>query len=186
MASPTGPSSPRRTQQSPRQTPPRLTNLPRFHPANFANYVNSTSTSATSSSTTSPDSSATSPTNPLSPRTARQTPQLSEAQRQLYNYHRELYSLNRSGSEANSPSTTTFITSRPASPFLQPLASPGAVTPLELEEADQADEYLMAGFRSKQSSSTSLNEAAKDQIFDTYMKREQRSKSGRSATRTLQ
>lgn len=101
---------------------PKLPNLPRFHPANFP--------SSHSSLAVTPSSSMGSPQPPMSPRA--QQRQISEAQKQLYAYQRE--ALSRSGSYQS-----TSI--KPASPRLQPAASPGAVTPLELE----GENYLVAG-----------------------------------------
>ena len=163
-------SSPRRpTPRSPRQGPPTLSNLPRFHPANFANYVNSTSSSNVSSNTTSPEPAPNSPQGPVSPRAQRSTPQLSEAQRQLYLYHRELFNLNRPSSGAISPGGSGFYMSSPSSPNLQPLASPGAVTPLELEEAEPADGYVAAGLQPPHATSPP---SSKDQTLDAWARRE--------------
>ena len=135
---PPSPRSPRRHHKPRpcRQAPPTLPTLPRFHPANFPGYVQSNSSPSASSNTKSVDPHVTNPS--LSPRTTRQS-QLTDAQRQLYAYHRELFSLNRSAS----PNYSGLNISRPASPHLEPIASPGAVTPLELEEADQSEGYLV-------------------------------------------
>lgn len=165
-------SSRRQPPQSSRQSPLTLSNLPRFHPANFANYVHSTTSSNSSSTTTSPESDLNSPQEPVSPRSARSTAQLSEAQRQLYLYHRELFNLNRSGSGASSPSGSGFTNSRPVSPNLQPLASPGAVTPLELEQSGQADNYLVAGIQTAHAPPMA---DSNDEVIDTYIRREARS-----------
>ena len=144
---------------------PTLSNLPRFHPANYATYaqVNSVSSSSNSSNVTCPESLSSISQGPLSPRSCTHpSPQLSEAQRQLYLYHRELYSINRSGSN---PSTPYGVGSRPASPNLQPLASPGAVTPFELEEADQDEGYLMR-------SAGASTSAARTDVLEHYIRRE--------------
>lgn len=101
---------------------PKLPNLPRFHPANFP--------SSHSSLVVTPSSSTSSPQPPMSPRS--QQRQISDAQKQLYAYQREM--LSRSGSYQ---ATST----KPTSPRLGPCASPGAVTPLELE----GENYLVAG-----------------------------------------
>ncbi|OJD33226.1 uncharacterized protein BKCO1_3200011 [Diplodia corticola] len=105
----------------------RLPSLPRFHPANFP--------SSSSSAATTPSTNPNSPQPPPSPRS--QQKQYSEAQQQLYMYQRELI--------ANA--TRNMATgSKPASPRLNPLGSPGPVTPLELE--GQGGDYLTAGAKS--------------------------------------
>ena len=169
MAAPSARPNPRST----RQAPPTMANLPRFHPANFANYVHSHSSSNVPTNVITSQSHSNTPSTQLSPRSGRQTSQLSEAQQQLYLYHRELFSLNRSGSGASSPSLTGFSTSRPASPNLRPMASPGAVTPLELEEAEQQSEgYLMAGPTHQHLQRALLNDVSGKEIVDTYILRE--------------
>src|SRR5215469_6935893 len=101
---------------------PKLPNLPRFHPANFP--------SSHSSLAVTPSSSITNPQPPMSPHS--QQRQISEAQKQLYAYQREVLSR---------PSSWQSTLAKPTSPRLAPCASPGAVTPLELE----AENYLVAG-----------------------------------------
>ncbi|KAF2087313.1 hypothetical protein K490DRAFT_65705 [Saccharata proteae CBS 121410] len=106
----------------------QLPSLPRFHPANFPS---SNSPSASGTPATNPNS----PQPPTSPRS--QQRQYSEAQRQLYLYQRELI--------ANATRTGMSTSgTKPVSPRLNPLGSPGPVTPLELE--GQGD-YLSAGAR---------------------------------------
>ncbi|KAH8722536.1 hypothetical protein GQ44DRAFT_622348 [Phaeosphaeriaceae sp. PMI808] len=100
----------------------RLPSLPRFHPANFVSSQNS---SAAVTPVTGPNS----PT-PVSPR-ARQY----EVQRQMYAYQQQL--LANTSRQVRAPTSA-----KPTSPRLAPLASPGAVTPLELGAADS---YLTAG-----------------------------------------
>lgn len=131
-----------------RQAHPTLPALPRFHPANYA--VTSPSTSAVPTNESNANATRfleNSVTGPLSPRSTtalRQYP--SEPQRQLYLHQRELLSLNRPSPSFNIPTTTntniyattttngtrspTFRFSRPSSPHLAPLGSPGPVTPL--------------------------------------------------------
>jgi hypothetical protein len=70
--------------------------------------------------------------------------QISEAQKQLYAYQREVLS------RPNSWQSTSV---KPTSPRLAPCASPGAVTPLELE----GENYLVAG-------STSSNKKQSDYV----------------------
>ena len=113
---------------------PQLPNLPRFHPANFP--------SSQSSLAVAPSSSINSPQPPMSPRS--QQRQISEAQKQLYAYQREVLSR---------PVSWQSTLIKPASPRLAPCASPGAVTPLELE----GENYLVAG-------STSPNKMQPDYV----------------------
>lgn len=58
----------------------------------------------------------------------------SEAQKQLYLFQRETLAAHNTG--------FTPLRERPSSPRLEPLGSPGPVTPLELEGTEG---YLMAG-----------------------------------------
>ncbi|RMX96235.1 hypothetical protein D0868_11294 [Hortaea werneckii] len=103
----------------------KLPSLPRFHPANFP--------SANSSMQSTPEA-MNSPQPPVSPRAHQRM--LSDAQRQLFAYQREMVSAAR----AQSPGKGE----KPVSPRLAPLGSPGPVTPLELGDEDG---YLAAGAR---------------------------------------
>ncbi|KAL9056426.1 MAG: hypothetical protein Q9162_002907 [Coniocarpon cinnabarinum] len=126
-----------------RQPHPVMSNLPRFHPANYVSPQTTSPASRPSSASTSPAMVFPDPSPQLTPRTSRQTPnQLTDAQRQLYAYHSELYNLNRPSSSRGSG---------PGSPNLRPLSSPGAVTPLELEESD---DYLDVGSKNAANAST--------------------------------
>jgi hypothetical protein len=107
----------------------RLPSLPRFHPANFASSQNS-------SQAVTPVTGPNSPNTPSSPQSSR-TRQY-EVQRQMYAYQQQILA-NTSRNVRPPPST------KPTSPRLAPLASPGAVTPLELGGADG---YLTAGVNS--------------------------------------
>ncbi|KAK4546882.1 hypothetical protein LTR36_001614 [Oleoguttula mirabilis] len=98
----------------------KLPSLPRFHPANFP--------SAHSSLQATPDGVA-SPHGPMSPRAHQRM--LSDAQKHLYAYQRDVISAARASS--------------PVRGKLAPLGSPGPVTPLELEGEEG---YLVAGARS--------------------------------------
>lgn len=62
----------------------------------------------------------------------------SDAQKQLYFNQREMFSAARGATSPNA-------SGKPVSPRLQPLGSPGPVTPLELEGEEG---YLLAGARS--------------------------------------
>lgn len=97
----------------------RLSSLPRFHPANFP--------SQNSSTTNTPATGPNSPQPPLSPRTHQK--QYSDAQRQMFTYY--------TGRHSPRGSIT-----KPTSPRLIPMGSPGPVTPLELEDGGG---YLTAG-----------------------------------------
>ncbi|KAI9835090.1 MAG: hypothetical protein M1819_002642 [Sarea resinae] len=110
---------PRRHQTGPLKLPA----LPRFHPANYQ--------SPSSSSATTPASGLNSPQGQL-----RQYP--SDAQRQLQSYQRDIFS---QASRASRDSTGQMGI-KPTSPKLQPLGSPGPVTPLMLEEGGG---YMVAG-----------------------------------------
>jgi hypothetical protein len=102
----------------------RLPSLPRFHPAN---YASSQSSSQANTPTAGPDS----PHSPASPRSSNRQ---YEVQRQMYLYQQQLL--------ANTNRQHRGM-GKPTSPRLEPLASPGAVTPLEL--GDDAGGYLTAG-----------------------------------------
>ncbi|KAF1965961.1 hypothetical protein BU23DRAFT_487853 [Bimuria novae-zelandiae CBS 107.79] len=104
----------------------RLPSLPRFHPAN---YASSQGSNAAGTPTTNPNS----PQPPLSPRAHQR--QYSEVQRQMYTYQQQLM--------ANAARQARAST-KPTSPKLTPLDSPGPVTPMELEGADG---YLTAGMK---------------------------------------
>ncbi|KAL0253025.1 hypothetical protein SLS55_010475 [Diplodia seriata] len=124
----------------------RLPSLPRFHPANFPS-------SSSSSAATTPNTNPNSPQPPPSPRS--QQKQYSEAQRQLYVYQRELI--------ANA--TRNMATgSKPASPRLNPLGSPGPVTPLELE--GQGGDYLTAGAKAAGNLCDSRNDLVEKLLHD--------------------
>ncbi|KAF2643910.1 hypothetical protein P280DRAFT_477354 [Massarina eburnea CBS 473.64] len=111
----------------------RLPQLPRFHPANFASSQNS---SAAGTPGTGPSS----PQPPLSPRAHQK--QYSDIQRQMYAYQQQLM--------ANAARQARGPTAKPTSPRLNPLESPGPVTPMELEGADG---YLTARMGSSDASS---------------------------------
>ena len=104
----------------------KLPSLPRYHPANFPS-------SHSSSVQTTPDATSLgSPQAPLSPRAHQRV--VSDAQKHLLAYQREMIS------RAQTPGGLD----KPLSPKLEPLGSPGPVTPLELE-GDGG--YLVAGAR---------------------------------------
>ena len=104
----------------------RLPSLPRFHPANFASSQNSSNAGT-------PITGPNSPNTPSSPRTAHNRQY--EAQRQMYAYQQQL--LANTSRQIRGPDSM-----KPTSPRLEPLASPGAVTPLELGAGDG---YLTSG-----------------------------------------
>ncbi|KAF2851779.1 hypothetical protein T440DRAFT_394353 [Plenodomus tracheiphilus IPT5] len=110
----------------------RLPSLPRFHPANYASSQNS---SHAATPVTGPNS----PQMPVSPRGG--SNRQYEVQRQMYLYQQQLLA-NTRHAQGTGP--------KPTSPRLAPLASPGAVTPLELEH--EADGYLTAGINPNEAS----------------------------------
>lgn len=135
------PSGRRRPQVQPRQSSTsgpamhlRLPSLPRFHPANFG----TPSSSASGTPVTGPNS----PNPPVSPRSGN-TVSKYEAQKQMYLYQQQLQA--RTTSQVRGA-----LSARPISPRLDPLASPGAVTPLELEGTDS---YLTAGVNPQEAAS---------------------------------
>lgn len=112
----------------------RLPSLPRFHPANFG--------TPTSSVSGTPVTGPNSPNPPVSPRSS-STVSKYEAQKQMYLYQQQLQA-------KTSGQVRGALGVRPTSPRLDPLASPGAVTPLELEGTDS---YLTAGVNPQEAAS---------------------------------
>lgn len=88
----------------------------------------------------------TSPQPPISPRAHQRL--YSDAQKQLYFNQREFLT---AAVRASSPNAA----GKPISPRLQPLGSPGPVTPLELERDEG---YLVAGARGKTAEATPSEE----------------------------
>lgn len=129
----------------------QLPHLPRFHPANFSNHSTPDGASATSS-----------PQPPMSPRAHQRM--YSDAQKHLYLNQREALS---AAARVTSPGQVR----KPLSPRLQPLGSPGPVTPLELEGQEG---YLIAGARN---SSSHAATASKD-IVETFIKQEKTRRQG--------
>ena len=134
--------SPKSTPKPTRKVPTlQLPPMPRFHPANYT-------ASATSSHKQRPslESVMTEPSDVvLAPITSQQRhrrvsqPSLSEAQQQLYQYHRDITSINNRPEK----SPTTYKVGKlsplavPNSPRMDPKGSPGPIlTPLELEEEE--------------------------------------------------
>ncbi|KAI5210354.1 hypothetical protein E4T42_01343 [Aureobasidium subglaciale] len=131
-------SSQMRHRTSPAGNTLKLPGLPRFHPANFPS-------SQTSSAANTPGAGGPlSPNNPpVSPKAQQRL--YSEAQKQLYLYHRETVAAQAAVAAAASSSSArpqSVRFEKPLSPRLAPLGSPGPVTPLELEGQDG---YLLAG-----------------------------------------
>ncbi|THV93988.1 hypothetical protein D6D03_02818 [Aureobasidium pullulans] len=118
----------------------KLPGLPRFHPANFPS---SQSSSVANTPGTASNSGHPSPNPPVSPKAQQRL--YSEAQKQLYLYHRETVAAQAAVAAAASASSgrpQSVRYEKPLSPRLAPLGSPGPVTPLELEGQDG---YLLAG-----------------------------------------
>jgi hypothetical protein len=140
----------------------QLPSLPRFHPANFPSSHGSTH------STPDGSSAMTSPQPPMSPRTHQRM--YSDAQKQLYLHQREVLS---AAARVTSPGPIR----KPISPRLQPLGSPGPVTPLELEGAEG---YLIGGVRS-----TSANNAAPSaELVEKFIQQEARRQRNSSPSST--
>jgi hypothetical protein len=132
----------------------KLPSLPRFHPANFPS-------SQHSSAGNTPGTGVTSPQGPLSsPRP--HSRQHSDLQRQLHAYQRGLIA----SAMRTSPATSPRAAAKPDSPRLEPLGSPGPVTPLMLEEQGG---YLVAGSRS-----SGKPEAAQDELVEKFIQDEAR------------
>lgn len=196
---------PRSQPTSRRRAPhPTLPTLPRFHPANYATTSSSTSAVSAMTSPSTPRSAGISSnldhinfhtTRPLSPRTNTQLRQYSsDAQRQLYLYHRELLSLNRGSSSPNVAAfnvnahsgTSPLLAAHhsmlspnnrahsPQSPHLIPLASPGGpMTPLILEgEVDQSEGYLLARVGSREAGNHPFDRLGVNEVVDNLIRRE--------------
>ncbi|KAL9583730.1 MAG: hypothetical protein Q9212_002536 [Teloschistes hypoglaucus] len=101
----------------PRSTPLTIPSLPPYHPANYESHKGSSQTSRPSSSS--------------------HGHQLSDAQKKLQRHQRELV-VNATRNVSRSSAMTPVR--RPSSPRLDPLSSPGPITPLALEE--QTDYFL--------------------------------------------
>lgn len=121
----------------------KLPALPRYHPANFPSGHSSVQTTPDTTSLGSPQA-------PLSPRAHQRV--VSDAQKHLLAYQREMIS------RAQSPGGID----KPMSPRLEPLGSPGPVTPLELE-GDGG--YLVAGARHSGSDEDKGREELVDQLI---------------------
>lgn len=153
----------------------QLPSLPRFHPANYnaSNLGNSSSNflSQAPSLVTSPASASSSP-QPSRPASSGSNfhASLSDAQKQLYHYQREMISLNRL---SRSPSIRSHPSPRePGSPLLNPLGSPGPITPLELEHEERSEEKAAGYFLVGSSPHAILDETAKDEILEAYIHKE--------------
>ena len=140
-----------RLRSSPRPSPPRssngslkLSSLPRFHPANFPSSQHSSVGNTPTSGPSSP------PPPPISPR------QQHQHQRLYFDRPQQLR-----------PSDAL---AKPLSPKLQPLGSPGPVTPLMLE--DQGG-YVTAGAR--------CSGAAQDEVVDRLIREEARRRERRTS-----
>jgi len=133
----------------------KLPPLPRFHPANFP--------SAYSSMQNTPDGM--SPSQP--PASPRSYAQRNDLRQQMYVSQREMMS---AALRVSSPGQN----SRPISPRLAPIGSPGPVTPLELEEEGG---YLVAGVRH----ATNENDVPMD-LVDDMIDREVRRQQPRQST----
>ncbi|KAI4132331.1 MAG: hypothetical protein LQ347_002638 [Umbilicaria vellea] len=127
--------------------PLQLPALPRYHPSNYERAT--TSPSLSTNVTSRP--SATYRSSARSPQPHQR--QLSDAQYKLHQYQRDVITTATRQSRP-AASSTSGIT-KPVSPRLNPLGSPGPVTPMMLEE--QTD-YLLAGAERCELSSNSFEE----------------------------
>jgi hypothetical protein len=124
---------PQKSQYSASAAPLHLSGLPRFHPATYGCSSSSNPSSLSTTPGGSTPSNASTPRHgnppPLSPRTQQR---MFEAQRQLSHYQQHLIS-----QYASKDHNVSSMLVKPDSPKLSPTtASPGPVTPLELEERD--------------------------------------------------
>lgn len=142
----------------------KLPGLPRFHPANFPS---SQSSSVANTPGTAPNSGHPSPNPPVSPKAQQRL--YSEAQKQLYLYHRETLAAQAAvaaaaGANSSRPQSSRY--ERPLSPRLAPLGSPGPVTPLELEGQEG---YLLAGAHASSAAAhAAAAQAAAKQLSDQH------------------
>lgn len=158
MTSSTLPSPSRRGIARRTAQPLQLPALPRYHPSNYERATPSPSLSSnTSRPSTTYRSSARSP--------QPHQRQLSDAQYKLHQYQRDIITTATRQSRPTAPSTNG--TTRPVSPRLNPLGSPGPVTPMMLEE--QTD-YLLAGAASRGLSSGSFGEAGQRDLVERLVR----------------
>lgn len=146
-------SSARRTAQ-----PLQLPALPRYHPSN---YERATSSPSLASNASRP--SATYRSSARSPQPPQR--QLSDAQYKLHQYQRDVITIATRQPRPAAPSPNGIT--RPVSPRLNPLGSPGPVTPMMLEE--QPD-YLLAGAESRGLSSGSFREAGQMDLAERLIR----------------
>ncbi|KAI9717619.1 MAG: hypothetical protein M1812_004564 [Candelaria pacifica] len=108
----------------------KLSNLPRYHPANYP--------SSSSISTHAPPGSAVNSSYPPTSPRQQHHRHYSDAQKQLHSYQREMMNSNTKATKVTA--AANYV--KPISPRLAPMGSPGPVTPLLLEEESG---YLVAG-----------------------------------------
>lgn len=138
-------------QNSPKGAPGiSLGGLPRFHPAVYQSSTGSHNSSS----------------RPSSPHQRPQTYRVSPGSRDTLRQYRELVT-----NGILSRNAQGVITTKPAAPRLDPLGSPGPVTPLVLEEGDS---YLSAGFAngSDQSSGSMKNFTPSPELVERLIQRE--------------
>lgn len=122
------------THRSPKdQKVAHLSNLPRFHPAV---YQSSNPVSTSSQSNAPPSPSVQQPQQQQRP--SSQSYRVPSASREALRQYRELVASVALTPRSNPPTIYT----KPSTPQLDPLGSPGPVTPLALEDSDN---YLVAG-----------------------------------------
>ncbi|KAL8796661.1 MAG: hypothetical protein Q9195_001051 [Heterodermia aff. obscurata] len=145
---PLAPFSPRGQDPAPHPTTLRLSSLPRFHPAAYesASLENGAHT-------------------PRKSRPSGHGRQYSDAKQQIHRYQRDIVA---NATRAARLTLSPKATASPSSPRLQPIGSPGPVTPLALEsEVD----YLMAG---DTGSPTSTKNKGRDLVESLIQKENER------------
>jgi len=132
---------------------PELMSIPigKYHPSNYKLVSPSTSTPPTSTSPTStPPTNVTPPTNLEIPSEGKkskrpsQERRPSEVRKKVQQYQRDMIAQARRAGLPDSSVQGSAKSTKPISPRLLPLGSPGPITPLELEESAG---YLVAGAR---------------------------------------
>lgn len=139
--------------------PLQLPALPRYHPSNYERA--SPSPSLSSNATSRP--SATYRSSARSPQLHQR--QLSDAQYKLQRYQRDV--ITTATRQPRPVASSTSGISKPLSPRLNPLGSPGPVTPMMLEE--QTD-YLLAGAERRRLSSSSFGEAGQRELVERLVR----------------
>ncbi|KAF2239230.1 hypothetical protein EV356DRAFT_528506 [Viridothelium virens] len=132
----------------------KLPSLPPFHPANFPSAQHS-------SAGNTPSSGVTSSQPPVSPR--QQQRQYNDIQKQLQAYQRDIIA---TAMRRSPVASSCGVSAKPDSPKLEPLGSPGPVTPLILEE--------QGGYIASAARSAGGESATQDELVDRLIREEAR------------